>query len=202
MQRSGKFQQIVRGMSQVRASSPPCPLLVPASSPAADRPSPQVLDVPLTVKLRTGVQERTPLAHRLLPELRTWGAALVTVGLGAAGGGDAPMAPSHGVSPPAPPPSLCPPARLSVCPSLCLSARLPPSLTSAPGPQLHGRSREQRYTKLADWRYIEQCVAAASPMPLFGGSPALRSPPPARLDARSPLRPPPLSRRERGHPVL
>ncbi|XP_070480852.1 tRNA-dihydrouridine(47) synthase [NAD(P)(+)]-like isoform X4 [Equus przewalskii] len=86
MQRSGKFQQIVRGMSQV-------------------------LDVPLTVKLRTGVQERTPLAHRLLPELRTWGAALVT---------------------------------------------------------LHGRSREQRYTKLADWRYIEQCVAAASPMPLFG----------------------------------
>lgn len=86
MQRSGKFQLIVRGMSQV-------------------------LDVPLTVKLRTGVQERTPLAHRLLPELRTWGAALVT---------------------------------------------------------LHGRSREQRYTKLADWRYIEQCVAAASPMPLFG----------------------------------
>uniref|UniRef100_F6UHA2 tRNA-dihydrouridine(47) synthase [NAD(P)(+)] n=1 Tax=Equus caballus TaxID=9796 RepID=F6UHA2_HORSE len=71
----------------------------------------KVLDVPLTVKLRTGVQERTPLAHRLLPELRTWGAALVT---------------------------------------------------------LHGRSREQRYTKLADWRYIEQCVAAASPMPLFG----------------------------------
>uniref|UniRef100_A0A9L0RYD9 tRNA-dihydrouridine(47) synthase [NAD(P)(+)] n=1 Tax=Equus caballus TaxID=9796 RepID=A0A9L0RYD9_HORSE len=120
------------------------------------------------VRQEQGVQERTPLAHRLLPELRTWGAALVTVGLGAAGGGDAPMAPSHGVSPPAPPPSLCPPARLSVCPSLCLSARLPPSLTSAPGPQLHGRSREQRYTKLADWRYIEQCVAAASPMPLFG----------------------------------
>ncbi|XP_058393891.1 tRNA-dihydrouridine(47) synthase [NAD(P)(+)]-like [Diceros bicornis minor] len=86
MNRSGKFQQIVRGMSQV-------------------------LDVPLTVKIRTGVQERVNLAHRLLPELRDWGAALVT---------------------------------------------------------LHGRSREQRYTKLADWRYIEQCVAAASPMPLFG----------------------------------
>ncbi|XP_049732477.1 tRNA-dihydrouridine(47) synthase [NAD(P)(+)]-like isoform X3 [Elephas maximus indicus] len=35
-------------------------------------------------------------------------------------------------------------------------------------PQLHGRSREQRYTKMADWQYIEQCVRAASPMPLFG----------------------------------
>nr|XP_031545527.1 tRNA-dihydrouridine(47) synthase [NAD(P)(+)]-like isoform X5 [Vicugna pacos] len=86
MNRSAKFQQIVRGMNQV-------------------------LDVPLTVKIRTGVQERVNLAHRLLPELRDWGAALVT---------------------------------------------------------LHGRSREQRYTKLADWQYIEQCVTAASPMPLFG----------------------------------
>ncbi|EFB23607.1 hypothetical protein PANDA_017628, partial [Ailuropoda melanoleuca] len=86
MNRAAKFQQIVRGMNQV-------------------------LDVPLTVKIRTGVQERMNLAHRLLPELRDWGAALVT---------------------------------------------------------LHGRSREQRYTKLADWEYIAQCVTAASPMPLFG----------------------------------
>ncbi|XP_008571284.1 PREDICTED: tRNA-dihydrouridine(47) synthase [NAD(P)(+)]-like [Galeopterus variegatus] len=86
MNRTTKFQQIVRGMSQV-------------------------LDVPLTVKIRTGVQERVNLAHRLLPGLRDWGAALVT---------------------------------------------------------LHGRSREQRYTKLADWQYIKQCVKAASPMPLFG----------------------------------
>nr|XP_054319223.1 tRNA-dihydrouridine(47) synthase [NAD(P)(+)]-like isoform X2 [Pongo pygmaeus] len=86
MNRSTKFQQIVRGMNQV-------------------------LDVPLTVKIRTGVQERVNLAHRLLPELRDWGVALVT---------------------------------------------------------LHGRSREQRYTKLADWQYIEECVQAASPMPLFG----------------------------------
>lgn len=86
MNRPTKFQQIVRGMSQV-------------------------LDVPLTVKIRTGVQERVNLAHRLLPELRAWGAALVT---------------------------------------------------------LHGRSREQRYTKLADWQYIQRCVEVASPMPLFG----------------------------------
>ncbi|KAJ2848302.1 tRNA-dihydrouridine(47) synthase [NAD(P)(+)]-like protein [Coemansia brasiliensis] len=33
---------------------------------------------------------------------------------------------------------------------------------------LHGRTRQQRYTKLADWDYIAQCHAAA-PVPLFGG---------------------------------
>ncbi|XP_020827073.1 tRNA-dihydrouridine(47) synthase [NAD(P)(+)]-like isoform X2 [Phascolarctos cinereus] len=86
MNRSSKFEQIVRGMNQV-------------------------LDVPLTVKIRTGVQEKVNLAHRLLPELREWGVALAT---------------------------------------------------------LHGRSREQRYTKGADWQYIQHCVAVASPMPLFG----------------------------------
>lgn len=63
--------------------------------------------------------------------------------------------------------------------SLYLILRLPclppPSLpVRPPSLQLHGHSREQRYTKLADWRYIAQCVTAASPMPLFGGSPALQ----------------------------
>ncbi|XP_044514419.1 tRNA-dihydrouridine(47) synthase [NAD(P)(+)]-like [Gracilinanus agilis] len=86
MNRSNKFEQIVRGMNQV-------------------------LDVPLTVKIRTGVQEKVNLAHRLLPELREWGVALVT---------------------------------------------------------LHGRSREQRYTKGADWQYIQHCAEVACPMPLFG----------------------------------
>lgn len=35
-------------------------------------------------------------------------------------------------------------------------------------PQLHGRSREQRYTKMADWEYINMCAKEADPMPLFG----------------------------------
>ena len=34
--------------------------------------------------------------------------------------------------------------------------------------QVHGRSREQRYTKVADWEYIKSCAAAAHPVPLFG----------------------------------
>uniref|UniRef100_A0A8D2JCR1 tRNA-dihydrouridine(47) synthase [NAD(P)(+)] n=1 Tax=Varanus komodoensis TaxID=61221 RepID=A0A8D2JCR1_VARKO len=71
----------------------------------------KVLDVPLTVKIRTGVQEKTNLAHKVIPSLRDWGASLIT---------------------------------------------------------LHGRSREQRYTKLADWNYIAECAKIAGPVPLFG----------------------------------
>ncbi|XP_076157763.1 tRNA-dihydrouridine(47) synthase [NAD(P)(+)]-like [Alosa pseudoharengus] len=86
MMRTNKFEQIIRGMNSV-------------------------LDVPLTVKIRTGVQEKTNTAHKLIPELKKWGVSLIT---------------------------------------------------------LHGRSREQRYTKLADWDYIDTCSKLASPIPLFG----------------------------------
>ncbi|GLD59173.1 tRNA-dihydrouridine(47) synthase [NAD(P)(+)] [Lates japonicus] len=86
MTRTRKFEQIVKGMNYV-------------------------LDVPLTVKIRTGVQEKSNIAHKLIPEMKNWGVSMIT---------------------------------------------------------LHGRSREQRYTKLADWDYITTCSKLASPVPLFG----------------------------------
>uniref|UniRef100_A0A672Z7Q2 tRNA-dihydrouridine(47) synthase [NAD(P)(+)] n=1 Tax=Sphaeramia orbicularis TaxID=375764 RepID=A0A672Z7Q2_9TELE len=86
MTRTRKFEQIVKGMNYV-------------------------LDVPLTVKIRTGVQQVSNIAHKLIPEMKQWGVSMIT---------------------------------------------------------LHGRSREQRYTKLADWDYISTCSKLASPVPLFG----------------------------------
>ncbi|KAK5854995.1 hypothetical protein PBY51_005138 [Eleginops maclovinus] len=86
MTRTRKFEQIIKGMNHV-------------------------LDVPLTVKIRTGVQEKCNIAHKLIPEMKKWDVSMIT---------------------------------------------------------LHGRSREQRYTKLADWDYITTCSKLASPVPLFG----------------------------------
>lgn len=33
---------------------------------------------------------------------------------------------------------------------------------------IHGRSREQRYTKSSDWQYIEQCAREAKTIPIIG----------------------------------
>lgn len=84
--RLNKFEQIICGMKSV-------------------------LDVPLTVKMRTGIFDNKNIAHTVIPKLRDWGVSMVT---------------------------------------------------------LHGRSREQRYTRLADWDYINQCAEAGKPMPVFG----------------------------------
>ncbi|XP_071102844.1 tRNA-dihydrouridine(47) synthase [NAD(P)(+)]-like [Haliotis cracherodii] len=75
-----------------------------------------VLDVPLTLKMRTGISSDKDIAHNLIPRLRDWGVSEVT---------------------------------------------------------LHGRSREQRYTRLADWDYIDRCAQLAAPMPVFGNGDVL-----------------------------
>ena len=70
-----------------------------------------VMDIPLTVKMRTGLDSKRNIAHTLLPRLHGIGVALTTI---------------------------------------------------------HGRSREARYTKIADWAYLDQCAKYADPMPVFG----------------------------------
>jgi len=79
-------------------------------------------EIPLTVKLRTGVKEGKNTSHRLMPRISAeWSVAAMT---------------------------------------------------------LHGRTRQQRYTKLADWNYIKECVDAVRAresdedlprIPIFGG---------------------------------
>ncbi|KIJ33534.1 hypothetical protein M422DRAFT_35449 [Sphaerobolus stellatus SS14] len=79
-------------------------------------------EIPLTVKIRTGVRDGRNTAHRLMPRVgKEWGASAITI---------------------------------------------------------HGRTRQQRYTKLANWDYIKHCVetlrtSAADddlpPIPIFGG---------------------------------
>ena len=70
-----------------------------------------ILDVPVTVKIRTGIKEDLQIAHEVIPQLKSWGASMIT---------------------------------------------------------LHGRSRQQRYSKLADWKYIDECAKICDPVPLFG----------------------------------
>jgi len=90
MERPRRLEGIVRGMSSI-------------------------LSVPVTVKLRTGPNDRNRTAHKLISQLGSWGASAVT---------------------------------------------------------LHGRTKQQRYTKLADWSYIEDC-AAATDIPLIGNGDVL-----------------------------
>jgi len=73
----------------------------------------QILDVPLTLKMRTGVYADKRIAHTIIPKALTeWGASMVT---------------------------------------------------------LHGRSREQRYSRLADWRYVGECAETVpQSLPVYG----------------------------------
>ncbi|GJJ10891.1 hypothetical protein Clacol_005119 [Clathrus columnatus] len=79
-------------------------------------------EIPLTLKIRTGVKDGKNTAHKLMPRIgQEWGASAITI---------------------------------------------------------HGRSRQQRYTRLADWDYIKQCVETLREasqdddlptIPIFGG---------------------------------
>ena len=77
-------------------------------------------EIPVTVKLRTGVKEGKNTAHKLMPRVADWGASCLTV--------------RH---------------YSSLFESFFTHIR-----------QLHGRTRQQRYTRLADWDYIRQCIEA------------------------------------------
>ncbi len=77
MEKKSKLQGIVRGMKEI-------------------------LRIPLSVKMRTGIQTGKNIAHKMFPMVESWGADALT---------------------------------------------------------LHGRTKQQRYTKEADWDYIEQCAS-------------------------------------------
>ncbi len=38
-----------------------------------------ISDVPFTIKIRTGKDEKNPFVHKFVPEFKSWGAAAVTV---------------------------------------------------------------------------------------------------------------------------
>lgn len=54
--RLNKFEQIIRGMNSV-------------------------LDIPLTVKMRTGIFDNKNIAHTVIPKLKDWGVSMVTVSI-------------------------------------------------------------------------------------------------------------------------
>jgi len=71
----------------------------------------EVSDIPITIKMRTGIYENKNTAHKVVPMIKEWGVGAMA---------------------------------------------------------LHGRTREQRYTKAADWEYINQCAQLSDPIPFFG----------------------------------
>jgi tRNA-dihydrouridine synthase 3 len=69
------------------------------------------IDVPVTIKVRMGVDDGKPNVHEYIGDAGAWGASAITI---------------------------------------------------------HGRSREQRYTRPADWSYVGRCVKLAGDLPVIG----------------------------------
>ena len=110
----------------------------------------KVLHCPVTVKMRTGWNEKEPIAHELIPKIQSWGIDGIAAFM---------------VS-----------ERCSLF-FACISTTLRNALRYACLPcffffKLHGRSRLQRYSRLANWDYISQVACSQSPnfpqIPLIG----------------------------------
>lgn len=113
----------------------------------------QVLgEVPLTIKIRTGITNSNPLAHRLVTRMQSeWGLSAVTVCL--------------------PLPSFFP----------AFLPRIVSFPVFGDCIQIHGRSRQQRYKTKADYAYIGQVARTLretaadndlQPIPIFGNGDA------------------------------
>ncbi len=123
-----------------------------------------ILSCPFTIKMRTGIADGHPNAHKLIQAIRSWGCVpVVTV--------SAVMVSTCVIRVSSLPCHVCVCVRVvavavaAACCGCCRRRRcllviLLLSLCHGVD-QVHGRSRQQRYSRRADWEYVKQCAAVA-----------------------------------------